>query len=664
MKKTSIKHWIIRYFIIVFVISTVLSAITSFFENYQNEMDEREQAATICAKNVSSLLNHQWSLKAFDEPMDDDAYHKVEKVMRQICDSYGLDYLYVYTVNYDETIGYFYYYYICVAEDDDDNAEVMQDLSRHIECTDQLDDAEIAAMSGVSKPQQVSFASEFGEDMSWVAPYIDRSGNVCALIGMDCNFQLISADILKSFLWDIIPFALFIIVGLLLLLFLIRRRIITPIGIISNSMMQFARDSSKKPDKIVVERNDEIGEIAESYEKMTDDIVAYINNIEKLTKDKLETEMQLTIARQIQNGLVPEKMNLEEGRFSVCAMTNPAVAVGGDFYDCFERSDGQICIVIGDVSGKGIAAAIGMSMFKTAIREKLKANLSPAETLNQTNDEFLKKNPVNLFATAFVAVLDIRHGELVFANAGHTYPILIQDEVTYLEVDSGMAIGLFEDADLQDNKLMLTQGQGILLYTDGVTEAVNRRKEFFGNEQLIRAVKDATVENSYTAEDIILVVNRSIINHCMEEEPFDDRAMLALLYTGDTLSYTELIHKGLDVDISSFNVVKNDVIHIMGNTPKARQVLLAADEALTNIVNYSGATSLEYECSINNDKLKIMFSDNGTYFDPTKEKIEDKSFESLDEGGMGISIIRQFASSMIYERREGCNVLTLFFDTK
>ena len=332
---------------------------------------------------------------------------------------------------------------------------------------------------------------------------------------------------LKSFLLDMIPFVLALTMGLLLLLLLVRRRIVLPINAISASMSRFAMDSRIKPEPLNIPHRDEIGSIAASYEKMTEDISDYVNNIEALTKEQVENNVQLDVARRIQYGLVPQRMALKRHGFEVCAMTEPAKAVGGDFYDCFQRDENSVCIVIGDVSGKGIAAAILMAMIKTIIREKLMAGLTPAEALNQTNDEICAQNPENLFATAFVAVLNPSSRVLRYANAGHNHPILLKKEPEYLRPDPGIALGLFEGANLMDEELTLSPGEGIMLYTDGVTDAVNPQNAFFEPDRLLGTLT-AVSGQMKTAEDAVLEISRAVYAFCDGSEPFDDMAVMVI----------------------------------------------------------------------------------------------------------------------------------------
>ena len=260
---------------------------------------------------------------------------------------------------------------------------------------------------------------------------------------------------------------------------------------------------------------------------MTEDISGYVGNIEALTQEKVEVNVQLDVARRIQYGLVPKKMALTGRGYQVCAMTEPAKAVGGDFYDCFQRDEHSVYIVMGDVSGKGVTAAIFMAMIRTVIRQKLMAGLGPAEALNQTNDEICAENPENLFVTAFAAVLDPLTGVLRYANAGHNYPVLLKAVPEYLHPDEGIALGMFEIANLVEGTLSLSVGEGLLLYTDGVTEALGPNNTFFGEDRLLGAVMRALGRED-PAEEVLREVSRAVFAFCDGKEPSDDMAALAL----------------------------------------------------------------------------------------------------------------------------------------
>lgn len=666
MKQHSIRHWITRWFIAILFLSMVISAVANLYEAYSSTMQSGREWASLCAYDMRNLLDHQWSLEELSGSAESEEYMNARRITQNLCRNYEMDYIYVYTVDPEKAVRY---YYLCVSNDPEKDCELQEYALSEGDRVD-LMPGEKAILAGSDEMQEEVLHNWFGNEVTWIVPYYDTEGVLRAMIGMDYSLTRLRQEILECFLSDIIPFMISLSVGFLILLLLVRRRIVNPLHAISESMKIFSQDSSKKPETLRITSGDEIGEIAATYEKMTGEISEYIHNIEMLTRKQVETDVQLDVARHIQYGLVPERTNLKGEGFEISAMTKPAKAVGGDFYDCFKRSDDSVCIVMGDVSGKGIYAAIFMAMAKTMIREKLMAGLSPAETLNQANNALCGQNPEGLFVTVFAAVLNPFTGELCYANAGHTFPVLLGEMIRVLEPESGIALGLFEDADLSDHVLRLSESEGILLYTDGVTEAVDSQKEFFGMDRLLNTLK-AAAEKTDTgagrntgkdapeggnAEETLFAIDRAVQRYCEGNEPFDDMAALVLFRTCTSDDRQEL-----PVSLSSLDEIRKAVFETVGEGPEARKVILACDEVLTNIVRYSGAGSLLFSCRKQEEELCITFSDDGIPFDPTAFRTEEKDFELLDCGGMGLNIVRETVSGMHYQRKDGRNELVLSF---
>ena len=628
-----------------------MSAAANYYEAYNNTMRETGTQAEIFSDIVSQLFNHRWHMDRPEMTVESDSYISARKTLHSLSQQFGMDYASVYRVDPE---GPSRYYYFFVASNEEEDEYLLQENALKTIPTVALQPEELVLLDGGQKLQSARVKGRFEGEIVWFAPCYDESGELQALIGMDYNMTRIRDAIRHNFMVDIIPCSLSLLLGMMILLFLVQRRIIRPVSELSERIKLFALDSRKKPEPLHILHHDEIREMADSFEKMTVDISAYVNSIEKLTQERTETETQLELTRRIQNGLVPERKDLSDEGFSISAMTRPAKAVGGDFYDCYLRDGNSVCIVMGDVSEKGVSAAITMAMIKTVIREKLMAGLSPAETLNRTNDQFCAQNPENQFATAFIAVLNTETGELCYANAGHNWPVLLKDEPSFLIPESGIALGMFENSDLQDYTLTLSPHQGILLYTDGVTEAVSPQRTFFGKERLLDALRDFSARTD-AAEEAVLSINRAVSAFCGDCEPFDDMAVLTLVYTGRSE------WRSLPLALSAFDEVKKAVFASAGDTPETRRALLACDEVLANIVSYSNASNLLFSCDRKDGQLRVTFSDDGISFDPTVYCAEEKEFEFLDNGGMGLNLIAQTASSMHYERKNGRNVFTLVF---
>ena len=651
--KKSLNRRITEYFLIILALTIAVSAVWNYYSTRQSILDMEKSQTEGCTKTVSSMLVHQGTAALYEDHKAE-PYIYIRNAIRNFCTGFGQDELYLYTV---DTAAKKRNVLMAVASDEEENRFLADDKNVELLDGSLLEKAEEAVLSGQETLHREEWKTPYGRIYAWMSMFRDPDSAEPVLICMEYNIETEREHILRDFLEDILLPVAALSVAFLALMLLFRKRIAEPIRRISDRMENFARDSSKKPEPLNITSEDEIGEIASSFEKMTEDISTYVSNIEKLTQERVETDVQLNIARRIQNGLVPEKTRMDGNGFSVSAMTRPAKGVGGDFYDCFVREDDSVCIVMGDVSGKGITGAIFMAMIKTVIREKLMAGLSPAETLNQANRELTEQNPEGLFATVFAAVLNPDTGELRYANAGHTYPVMLRSADALLKPENGIALGLFDDAEVVDETMTLAPGQGVFLYTDGVTDALNPEHVPFGIQRLTDTLREQP-DPRETAEETILRVSGAVGTYCEGVEPFDDMAAMVLLLTDERAGERM---RPIPVALSSFEEIKKAAFAAAGSTPETRKALLACDEALANIVRYSGATELAFRCEKEGDTLCVSFADNGIPFDPTAEQAEDKEFETLDSGGMGLNLIRQTASSARYERKDGKNVFTMRF---
>ena len=640
-------------FTLTFILSLLAMSAMNYMETSNNYVQQSSEWAESCA-DITWYLLDQWGIDTVYDPETDTSYWIRRDMLYALCKNFSMDYLYVYTIDPETHVRT---YLFCVGGTVEKDNDVVDTRCYGAVSDDPLDEQELAVLEGSRELQQGVLSNQYGDEMTWLIPYVDNQGNIRAMIGVDDNIRVTREKILREFYLDIVPVIVSLLVGLFILMMLVRHRIISPVRALSDSMKRFAQNSRQKPEPLHIRPGDEIGEIAASFEKMTEDISTYINNIEALTRERVETNVQLDIARRIQDGLVPQKQDLRGRGFLLSAMNRQARDVGGDFYDCFSVDRNRFCAVIGDVSGKGISGAMFMAVVRTMIREKMISGLSPAETLNQTNRELCAQNPENLFVTVFAGVLNTDTGELRFANAGHTYPLLLKDSPSLFRPDAGVALGLFEDADIRDGTMTLHPGEGIVLYTDGVTEAVSPDREFFGEERLTDIFRQAR-EPADTPEKAVRMIDDAVGRFCEGNDASDDLTVLALMYTEPPEAPD---WQPLPPALSSFETVKKAVIGIMGDTPRARQCLLACDEALTNIVRYSGAASIFFACAEEDGCLRVSFRDNGIPFDPTAYRPEEKELDLLDSGGMGLNMIRQIASSMRYERRNQENIFTLVF---
>ena len=639
-------------FLVMLILTVAISALWNYHSTRLSIMEAEKDQAESCTSLVNSALNQFGnSLEGVNRQSAE--YRGFRQSIRGLCLGFRQDILIIYTIDPQTQERRL----VLAVSSDPDLDGALKEQEGEVLPDAELDEAEMALLSGEDPVLRMDEGLQSDRVFSWLSMWTGSGSKSHCFILMQYSASMENGRILRDFLEDILLPVCTMSLAFLILLLLVNRRITVPIRHISDRMKRFAGDSRRKPEPLSIRSKDEIGEIASSFEKMTEDISTYIGNIEKLTQERVENDVQLTVARKIQNGLVPEKAELAGEGFRISAITRPAKGVGGDFYDCFRRDDGNVCLIMGDVSGKGISGAIFMAMVKTIIREKLMADLSPAETLNQTNRVLIDQNPEGLFATVFTAILDPLSGVLRYANAGHTPPILLGNDVVILRPESGCPVGLFDDAEFADEQMTLAPGQGLFLYTDGVTDAINPQHVLFGMNRLTETLEKEPFAADQTDETLDRLL-RALDDYREGVEPFDDTAAMILGVT-DAPGGEEL--QPVPVSLDTFAEIKKAVFALCGDNEETRMALLACDETLANIVQYSGATELAFGCGKQGDSLRVTFRDNGIAFDPTAAAADEKEFEDLDSGGMGLRLIRQTASSVRYERKDGKNLLELVF---
>ena len=239
---------------------------------------------------------------------------------------------------------------------------------------------------------------------------------------------------------------------------------------------------------------DEIAALTHSFGEMRVALKAYIANLAETTAARERIESELKIARAIQMSFLPRRFPAfpREDAFEIFAALEPAKEIGGDFYDFFLLKDGRLLFAIGDVSGKGIPAALFMAVTKTLIKGIVSSNgLHLAEVFRRVNLELCQDNEAMMFTTAFCGILELASGELRYTNAGHLPPLLVRSGKAgeWLKIPAGTALGVDEEARYQTAVTMLQPGDAIVLYTDGVTEAMNAADQMYSAERLLATVE-------------------------------------------------------------------------------------------------------------------------------------------------------------------------------
>jgi len=319
---------------------------------------------------------------------------------------------------------------------------------------------------------------------------------------------------------------------LLLVIAAIAASITRPLGKLAATASEIARGNLDVPAP-ATGGHDEVSVLARSFDQMRLALKDYIANLTATTKAKERLESELKIARNIQMSFLPKRFPPfpDITAFDLHATLEPAWEVGGDLYDFFLMGDGRLLFLVGDVSGKGVPAALFMAVTKTLIKGIAEQETDPGQILTKVNKELCVDNESLLFVTLFLAILDCATGELTFSNAGHNPPARLATDGTasWLPLPRGVFLGIMEEAVYQTAGTSLTPGETLVAYTDGVTEAMNPAQQLFGSTRLLALLAAQAGRNPEALDEAVMQAVRDFAG---EAPQADDITVLSLLFRG------------------------------------------------------------------------------------------------------------------------------------
>ncbi len=386
-------------------------------------------------------------------------------------------------------------------------------------------------------------------------------------------------------------------------------------------------------------------------------------------KDRMESE--LNIGRDIQMSMLPLSFPAfpERHDFDIYAALYPAQEVGGDFYDLFLIDENHLCFCVGDVSGKGVPAALFMAVTKTLIKSRADTDMSPAKIVSHVNCEQSKGNDSCMFVTLFLAILDLPSGNMVYCNAGHNPPYLQRSsgELERLDARHGPVIGAVEDMGYDESSLQLQPGDLVYLYTDGITEAMNSNRDLYGEQRMVGQLEGREFDSAAAA---VTASVDDVWAFQGDAPQADDITVLATRYNGSgPVAQTRELHLQLRNRLEEIDRA-NGAFSVFANAldlPAAprQQVCLCLDEMLVNIISYGYPDGEEHLIDLHvvagEDELVITLSDDGIPFDPFNREEPDTglSVEERPIGGLGVHLVKNLMDNCHYERRGEHNVVQL-----
>ena len=395
--------------------------------------------------------------------------------------------------------------------------------------------------------------------------------------------------------------------------------------------------------------------------KRTNKLLVNAINISS-NQERINTELE--VAKEIQLATLPSDFVTTE-LVEIVGELKAAKEVGGDFYDYVKIDEQHTAIIIGDVSGKGIPAAMFMMKTITYFKNFTTVGKTPAQILKEINKSIYEGNHSQMFVTCFLAILDKSNGVLKYANAGHNPPIIGSNHnYRYLKCEHGFVLGGLADAFVKDEEIVLKPGESITLYTDGITEARNINGDFFGEERLIQTFnqKDYTclVELHHSIKD-------EVDTFVGEAPQSDDITMITLKYHGDKYSYSEKMFDAKMENIQEMlSFIKDFCQKHKFQDDFCSNLLVVGDELFSNIVKYgykNNGGELFIRLLFNEDQKEFVLTviDKAPEFNQLEvnNSIVGDNVSEQKVGGLGILIVKKIMSEYAYDRINGKNILVL-----
>ena len=361
-----------------------------------------------------------------------------------------------------------------------------------------------------------------------------RMGAWPVLIGLSYDVSGLSEKIQKQTLTSTVIVLLYQLMLAIICMFLLYSFVLRPLKKVMANIRLYKETKDSEPViKSLSEINlqNEIGMLADDITDLTKEMDDYTNKIRNITAENERISTELTLANRIQKSMLPSIFPAFPNRteFDIYASMDPAKEVGGDFYDFFLIDDDHLCLVIADVAGKGVPAALFMMASKIILENNAKMGKSPAQILEDTNNSVCASNEEEMFVTVWIGILELSTGKLRAANAGHEYPTLKRKDGLFEIVKDkhGFVVGGMPGLKHSEYELDLEPGSKLFVYTDGVAEATNANDELFGLDRTLEALNE-NIDSS--PKDILRGVRESIDKFTEGAEQFDDITMLCMEY--------------------------------------------------------------------------------------------------------------------------------------
>ncbi|MDR1377730.1 MAG: SpoIIE family protein phosphatase [Synergistaceae bacterium] len=515
-------------FVMALVLITVLSVVIA--RNYRRSMEAYYANVVFNeAKIAAETIDGNKIAEYASTLTKDDYYEQVRQTLQKVKRIVGLKYFYV-VIPYEDQMFYVWdagdkgEAGVCDLGDRDDYYGGGQEIMRGVFLNREKEEHIL-----------ITNNDEYGYLASAYVTIRDSRGNPVALSSVDISMDMINARINKLIATIVLIIASVLSLFIIGYFFVIRLTVLKPIDTLGKAAKTIVREQMDDlaTFSVNIKTGDELESLADAFTRMARELHVYILNLSMVTAEKERIGAELSVAANIQANMLPRVFPPFPNRreIDIYASMRPAKEVGGDFYDFFFVNDSVLAIVIADVSGKGVPAALFMVVARTLIKSYAQSGKLLSEVFANVNNALCENNETSMFVTTFMGFLDLNTGDLAYVNAGHNPPLLSQSgEFEYMKLKSGLALAAMEDVRYREGFVTLDKSDVLFLYTDGVTEATDRQGELFGETRLKKKLRALT---GSSVKDLVSAVNAEIDAFTDGAEQSDDITLLAIEWRAD-----------------------------------------------------------------------------------------------------------------------------------
>ena len=697
MKNKGLKYKIGIGCIVFTIILTFAVVASGYYQYNKNMMQKYQDYSGTIVKIAESVLEENQMVALIETQSMNDSYDAIRKEFNMIKENSDIAYIFVvyfediqdpysmcYAINgarqeelaaaESESEVYSYMGEVCGEADFDEamRQEYLQSISEK--------EKDIIYYNNITK--------EYGHMMTCYKLLYNESDEPVGIISVDMDVNDIQDNMTSYVIRMILVALILMLVLLVVFVSYINRYVTEPITKIAQSTSDFVQFLDKNVsieeihyEKVKVSSKDEVGHLADDVAVMADSVKSYMKNLEAITAEKERIGAELNVATQIQADMLPNIFPAfpEHEEFDIHATMQPAKEVGGDFYDFFMVDEEHLAVVIADVSGKGVPAALFMVIAKTLIKNRAISKESPADIFIHVNDQLCENNETGMFVTSWLGIINIKTGHVDYVNAGHNHPIIVRSDGTaeWVKCRPGFVLAGLEGIPYQQNELQLNPGDMIYLYTDGVTEALNIEEELYGDARLMECLSVADIKEK-CPQEVLAHVSKSLSEFVKNAEQADDITMLSLKIK----KYAEEIpvvwegeakRETLDEILAILEPKFEEFGFSMAQT---MQLAVAIEEIYVNIASYAydklpeGERTEEQKqkkavirCRLEEETktMTMRFEDWGVPYNPLEKQDPDITLSAEERaiGGLGIYMVKQSMDDVSYKYEDGKNCLEL-----